>query len=221
MITGRVARILEVPQRPAACTMTKGRIQNRAQSVHHSNTHVSANTHPQLRGRGCRSPLWAHQCIAEGDRDQDAHPAFSCKFLPAPPSRFASSAKKNETSTTEGISNKLENFGKFSGHFDGSRIFVPESDWSEGDRPLRRAKAERAEPAAADAEGSALSTRGLGPHLLPWAPQSKHMLSSSSLSPGSLLVKRKPVCAPPAALSVCRQDWCTGPAYKWARCRCS
>ena len=78
------------------------------------------------------------------------------------------------------------------------------------------------EPAAADAEDSALSARGLGPRFFLKAPQSKHMLSSFSLSPGSFLVKRKAVCAPPrAALSVCRQDWCTGPAYKWARCRSS
>ena len=81
------------------------------------------------------------------------------------------------------------------------------------------------QPAAADAEDSALSARGLGPRFFLKAPQSKHMLSSFSLSPGSFLVKRKAVCAdsapPRAALSVCRQDWCTGPAYKWARCRSS
>ena len=60
------------------------------------------------------------------------------------------------------------------------------------------------EPAAADAEDSALSARGLGPRFFLKAPQSKHMLSSFSLSPGSFLVKRKAVCAIPPPRSAFR-----------------
>ena len=223
MITGRVARMVEVPHKPAACSMTKGRIQNRAQSVHYPNTRVSVeHTSATERSRLQRSMVGPSM-----HRRRESRPGCACwrfrswrrhrqSVCPVAQSRcrLATSLpwrKKKCFLIASGAKTKINNLAPCvypaASGFEKIRLrSVRKTRLNDRKaRPQHRgpystAKAERVEPAAADAEDSALSARGLGPRFFLKAPQSKHMLSSFSLSPGSFLVKRKAVCAPPPAI---------------------